>query len=138
MNKRRVLIPIDGSERSLISLQYLKDLYDPNKVEVILLHVREIVFMDGMAVTEEIKEAEEIGARVLNEAADIIKEFDSTSELSFGYAADEILAYVEEKNIDLILMAKNTKKKFAAIVGSVTAQVAKKTKCILVIIPEKN
>lgn len=138
MNKRRVLIPIDGSEKSLISLQYLKDLYDPNKVEVVLLHVREIVFMDGMAVTEEIKEAEEIGSRVLNEAADIIKEFDSTSELSFGYAADEILAYVEDKNIDLILMAKNTKKKFAAIVGSVTAQVAKKTKCILVIIPEKN
>ncbi|WP_297630446.1 universal stress protein [uncultured Clostridium sp.] len=138
MNKRRALIPIDGSEKSLISLQYLKDLYDPNKVEVVLLHVREIVFMDGMAVTEEIKEAEEIGTRVLNEAADIIKEFDSTSELSFGYAADEILAYVEDKNIDLILMAKNTKKKFAAIVGSVTAQVAKKTKCILVIIPEKN
>lgn len=138
MSRRKILIPIDGSDKSLVSLEYLKDFYDPNKVDITLLHVREIVFMDGMAVSEEIKEAEQIGKRILEEAMNSIPEFDCNSELSFGYAADEILAYVEDNNIDAVLMAKNTKKKFAAIVGSVTAQVAKKTKCILVIIPEKN
>ena len=39
--------------------------------------------------------------------------------------------------VEIILMTKNTKKKFSFILGSVTADVAKKVKCTLVIVPEK-
>ncbi|MGL5648084.1 MAG: universal stress protein, partial [Clostridium sp.] len=63
MSKRKVLIPIDGSERSLISLEYLKDFYDPEKVEIILMHVKEIVFVSGIVMADEIKVAEALGQK---------------------------------------------------------------------------
>ncbi|MBY0755801.1 universal stress protein [Clostridium sardiniense] len=136
MTKKKILIPIDGSDRSLISLNYLKNNFKPEDVEVTLMNVREIVFINGMAVTEEVKDAEVIGKRILREASEEIEEFDCKREFSFGYAGDEILRYAEENDIDIILMAKNTKKKFTTLVGSVTAHVVKRAKCIMIIIPE--
>ncbi|MEG1004358.1 universal stress protein [Clostridium sp.] len=136
MAKKNILIPIDGSDRSLISLNYLKDNFKPEDVAVTLIHVREIVFINGMAVSEEIKDAEIIGKRVLQEARKEIEGYDCKKELLFGYAGDEILSYAEDNNTDTIIMAKNTKKKFTIFVGSVTAHVAKRAKCALIIIPE--
>ncbi|WWU64675.1 universal stress protein [Clostridium baratii] len=136
MKKKKILIPIDGSERSLTSLNYLKNNFNKDIVEVNLIHVREIVFINGMAVSQEIKDSSVTGKRILNEAKAQIKEYECKTELRFGYAADEILAYADENKIDTIIMAKNTKKKFTLLVGSVTAHIAKKTKCALTIIPE--
>lgn len=136
MTKKKILIPIDGTDRSLISLNYLKNNFKPEDVEVILMNVREIVFINGMAVSEEVKDAEVIGKTILREAGEKIEEFDYKKEFSFGYAGDEILRYAEDNDIDIILMAKNTKKKFTTLVGSVTAHVVKKAKCIIIIIPE--
>lgn len=140
MGKKKILIPVDGSERSLISLQYLNNNFKPEDVEVVLLNVREIVFINGMAVSEEVKDSEIIGKRILKDAEEQLnklnKEFEYKKEFSFGYAGDEILRYAEDNNIDTILMAKNTKKKFTALVGSVTAHVVKKAKCVVIMIPE--
>ncbi|MGL5415246.1 MAG: universal stress protein [Clostridium sp.] len=136
MSKRKVLIPIDGSEKSLVSLEYLKDFYDPAKVEIILMHVKEIVFVSGIVMADEIKVAEALGQKILERAMSYLEDYDCTGEFAFGYAGDEILDYAEENNVEVIIMGKNTKKKFTTIVGSVTEHVAKKTKCILVIVPE--
>lgn len=140
MEKKKILIPVDGSERSLIALQYLNNNFKPEDVEVVLLNVREIVFINGMAVSEEVKDSEIIGKRILKDAEEQLnklnKEFYYKKEFSFGYAGDEILRYAEDNNIDTILMAKNTKKKFTALVGSVTAHVVKKAKCVVIMIPE--
>lgn len=136
MTKKKILVPIDGNDRSLISLNYLKNNFNPEDVEVILMNVREIVFINGMAVSEEVKDAEIIGKTILREASEKIEEFNCKREFSFGYAGDEIVRYAEENDIDIILMAKNTKKKFTTLVGSVTARVVKRAKCIIIIIPE--
>lgn len=136
MTKKKILIPIDGSEKSLIALNYLKNNFKPEDVEVTLMNVREIVFINGLAVQEEIKDAEIIGKSVLREASEKVEEFNCKREFSFGYAGDQIISYAEDNDIDIIIMAKNTKKKFTALVGSVTAHVVKKAKCIVIIVPE--
>ena len=136
MTKKKVLIPIDGSEKSLIALNYLKNNFKPEDVEVTIINVREIVFINGLAVEEEIKDAEVIGKKLLREASKKVEEFNCKREFSFGYAGDQILNYAEDNNVDIIIMAKNTKKKFTALVGSVTEHVVKRAKCIVIIIPE--
>lgn len=136
MNKRKVLIPIDGSVRSLESIKYLKEYYDPNKVEPILLHVGEIVFVPRSSMQLATQQTELAGKRLLDKASKLIEEYDYKAEFAFGYISDEILKYAEENNVDIILMAKNTKKKFSFILGSVTADVAKRVKCTLVIVPQ--
>lgn len=136
MTKKKVLIPIDGTEKSLIALNYLKNNFKPEDVEVTIINVREIVFINGLAVEEEIKDAEVIGKSLLREASEKVEEFNCKREFSFGYAGDQILNYAENNDVDIIIMAKNTKKKFTALVGSVTEHVVKRAKCIVIIIPE--
>lgn len=136
MTKKKILIPIDGSEKSLIALNYLKNNFKPEDVEVTVINVREIVFINGLAVQEEIKDAEIIGKSILRDASEKIEEFNCKREFAFGYAGDQILNYAEDNNVDIIIMAKNTKKKFTALVGSVTEHVVKRAKCIVIIIPE--
>lgn len=136
IKKKKILIPIDGSDRSLIALNYLKNNFKPEEVDVVLMHVREIVFINGMAVSEEVKDAEAIGKKILNNVREKVEEFNCEKEFSFGYAGDEIVRYAEENDVDIILMAKNTRKKFTALVGSVTAHVVKRAKCVMIIIPE--
>ncbi|MDY6011939.1 universal stress protein [Clostridium sp.] len=136
MTKKKILIPIDGSEKSLIALNYLKNNFKPEDVEVTVINVREIVFINGLAVQEEIKDAEIIGKSILRDASEKIEEFNCKREFAFGYAGDQILNYAEDNDVDIIIMAKNTKKKFTALVGSVTEHVVKRAKCIVIIIPE--
>ncbi|MDQ0148734.1 universal stress protein [Eubacterium multiforme] len=136
IKKKKILIPIDGSDRSLIALNYLKNNFKPEEVDVVLMHVREIVFINGMAVSEEVKDAEAIGKKILNNVREKVEGFNCEKEFSFGYAGDEIVRYAEENDVDIILMAKNTRKKFTALVGSVTAHVVKRAKCVMIIIPE--
>lgn len=136
MTKKKILIPIDGSEKSLIALNYLKNNFKPEDVEVTVINIREIVFINGLAVQEEIKDAEIIGKSILRDASEKIEEFNCKREFAFGYAGDQILNYAEDNDVDIIIMAKNTKKKFTALVGSVTEHVVKRAKCIVIIIPE--
>ena len=136
MTKKKILIPIDGSEKSLIALNYLKNNFKPEDVEVTVINVREIVFINGLAVQEEIKDAEIIGKSILRDASEKIEEFNCKREFAFVYAGDQILNYAEDNDVDIIIMAKNTKKKFTALVGSVTEHVVKRAKCIVIIIPE--
>ena len=117
MTKKKILIPIDGSEKSLIALNYLKNNFKPEDVEVTVINVREIVFINGLAVQEEIKDAEIIGKSILRDASEKIEEFNCKREFAFGYAGDQILNYAEDNDVDIIIMAKNTKKKFTALVG---------------------
>lgn len=137
MSKKKILIPIDGSEASLISLKYVKKFFDPEDVELTLMHVREIVFINGMAVTEVVKDAEVLGKKILEDAKEELKGFDVKEEFTFGSPGDEIVNFTEKDGTDIVVMAKNTKKKFAIFVGSVTSYVVKRVKCIVIMIPEE-
>ncbi|NLK94371.1 MAG: universal stress protein [Clostridiales bacterium] len=136
MNKKRVLVPIDGTERSMHSLYFIKELFPKDTTEIILMHVREIVFFDGMAVSEEIKTAQELGEEVLNVAEEQIREYDTRKYFTFGYAAEEILKKASEEKIDFIVMTKSTKKGLTRMIGSVTASVVKKAHAVVMIVPE--
>ncbi|WP_194189444.1 universal stress protein [Clostridium chrysemydis] len=137
MSKKKVLVPVDGSDRSLVSLEYVKDNFKPEDVEVTIMHVREIVFVNGMAVSEEVRDGEMLGKRVLEEAKKKLPGFNVKTEFTFGSPGDEIVNYTQEDGTDIIVMGKNTNKKFSFLVGSVTAYVVKRVKCIVIMIPEE-
>ncbi len=136
MNKKRVLVPIDGTERSMHSLHYIKELFPKETTEIILMHVREIVFFDGMAVSEEIKLAQESSEEVLNIGASQIQEYDTKKYFPFGYASEEILKKASEEKVDFIVMTKSTKKGLTRMIGSVTTNVVKKAHAVVMIVPE--
>ncbi|OFH99483.1 universal stress protein family protein [Clostridium acetireducens DSM 10703] len=89
-----------------------------------------------MPFAEVMDDKKRIGNEILDKASKKLGEFNCTKEILFGYADKEILGYSSKNNIDTIIMAKNTKKKFSGIVGSVTSQVLKKTNCVMIILPQ--
>lgn len=136
MDKRKILVPIDGTERSMHSLDFIKGLFPKESLEIILMNVKELVLINGMAIADELKIAEEVGEEILANAEKSLNEYSVEKYFTFGYAGDEIVKKANEDNVDFIVMTKSTKKGLTRMIGSVTVSVVKHSKCIVMIVPE--
>ena len=136
MNKKNVLVPIDGTERSMHSLEFIKGIFDKDEVIIEIMNVKELVFVDGISLAEEIKNSEALGRRILDRAVDIMGNYEVKIHFTFGYPGEEIIRKAKEDNSDYIVMTKSTKKGLTRMIGSVTASVVKQANCIVMIVPE--
>lgn len=134
--KRKVLVPIDGTERSKRSLEFIKSIFPSDKVELIIMNVKELVFINGMIISDELTAAKEMGDRILNEALKEVPEYKAETYFTFGYPGDEIVKKAKEDDIDVIVMTKSTRKGLTRMIGSVTINVVKHAKCSVIIVPE--
>ena len=135
MNKRKVLIPIDGTERSMHSLEFVKEIFPKDSVEIIIMNVKELVLINEMIVADEIKFSQELGEEVLEAAKEKMKDYKTETYFTFGYPGDEIIKKANEENIGIIVMTKSTKRGLTRMIGSVTTTVVKRAKCIVMIVP---
>ena len=100
---KRMLVPLDGSKLAGIAISYAKHLAVRLKgIEVVLLHVcypykKSLVPMHKAYI----EHAADTVRRQIEEGMAV----KVRGELLAGYPADEILRYIEKKNIDLVLMA---------------------------------
>lgn len=136
IKRKRILLPIDGTERSLHSIDLIKSIYAKNQIDIIILNVKELVFMDGMIISDELKNTEHIGETILNGAKEMLSGYSTQTYFTYGYASDEILRVAKEEYIDVIVMTKSTKRGLTRMLGSVTTSVMKKANCIVMIVPE--
>lgn len=134
--KRKILVPIDGTERSKHSLEFIKSIFPSEKVELIIMNVKELVFINGMIISDELTAAKEMGDRILNEALKEVPEYKAETYFTFGYPGDEIVKKSKEDDIDIIVMTKSTRKGLTRMIGSVTVNVVKHAKCSVMIVPE--
>ncbi|WP_298844885.1 hypothetical protein [Clostridium sp.] len=59
MKKIKALVPLDGTERSMHSLKWLKDFLGEEVISITLMNVMEIVITNGMVVPPEFDYLEE-------------------------------------------------------------------------------
>lgn len=135
MNKRKVLIPVDGTESSMHSLDFVKEIFPKGSIEIIIMNVKELILVNEMIVADEIKFAEELGEEILEAAKEKMKDYKVETFFTFGYPGDEIVKKAQEENIGVIVMTKSTRKGLNRIIGSVTTNVVKRAKCIVMIVP---
>ncbi|MBU5488882.1 universal stress protein [Clostridium sp. MSJ-8] len=136
MSKKKILVPIDGTERSMHSLELVKSLYSKDAIELTIMYVKELVFINGMVVSEEIQSSQEQGESLLEKAKKIMDGYDVKTYFTFGYPVEEILNKSREEQIDIIVMTKSTKKGLTRMIGSVTSNVVKRAESIVMIVPE--
>lgn len=136
MATKKILVPIDGTERSMHSLDFIKENYSPEKVELHIINVKELVFIDGISMSDEIKTSEKNGRDLLDRARNLVSDYKVDASFTFGYAGDEIVRNAESLGADIIIMTKSTKKGLTRMIGSCTSYVLKHAKCTLVIVPE--
>jgi len=131
---KKVLIPIDGTIRSMKSVELVKSLYLPDMVEITVIMVKEDI--DMMRLEMEYEKAKKEIAPMLSEVENQLSGFAVNKCVDFGKAGEKILNCAEQNNIDVIIMTKSTKKGWSRLIGSVTTYVVKCAKCIVMIVPE--
>lgn len=138
MTFKRILIPVDKSDKTLKSLEQLKGLFRKDEVQVVLLHVIDEFNVSAVDyISPEFMETvTTLSNTVLNRAADLLPGYDIEKVSTLGTPSKEIFNTVESKNIDLIIMTKTGAglvDKY--ILGSVTSKVVKKADVPVMVIP---
>ena len=135
---KKVLLPIDGTMRSIDAAEFIAENFNPNDVEVTAVTVREDYYAFAMTQTD--------AQRVINETmpifdniGNILKDFKLTKKVLIGRkAGEEIVFFVKENDIDTIVMTKSSKRGIKNFIGSVAAYVVSHSGCTIYSIPEND
>ena len=133
------LIPIDGSDRSQKSLDFVLSKFSKDMANITLMSVNDVSLTNltnPMIIDIKIRESQEKIDYMLKSLKNKLSGYEVTTYSVFGDAGQEIIKKSIEDNFDLIVMTKSTKKNFIDSIGSVTLYVVKKSKCTVVIVPE--
>ncbi|MGO5075812.1 universal stress protein [Clostridium sporogenes] len=136
MEKLKVLVPVDSSERSNHSLNLLKNMFDKKQVEVTLINVKEVQVNNIFLIQQQIKKLKGKSEKVMEEAKKKIKNFGYEYEMysCFGIPADKIVEKAEKDNFDMIVMAKSNRKGLEKMKGSVTTKVVKTSEVPVIVV----
>ncbi len=136
---RSILVPIDGSDRSQKSLNFILNEFSNEKVKITLMCVNDVVLTNltnPMIIDMRVKESEKEIKGMLDRLKRKLQGYEVKTYYTIGDAGQEIIEKSIDGKFDLIVMTKSTKKNFIDSIGSVTLYVVKKSKCTVVIVPE--
>jgi len=144
MSMLKVLIPLDGSEKSMHSLDWLKKFLIPKNTEVTLFHVIEAIHSNETFSVQDVENTGLKSKEILDKAAKKLKDYNvdtlstnyKVNKLNtWGYSADLILKEAKEGNYDMIIITKSSGKGISRIIGSVTMKVVRDSEVAVVVIP---
>ena len=145
----KILVPVDFSKNSLNALTFACNLAFEKNASVALLHVFSAPLVSeatasGSIITQMIADQNEISAKRLEQMADQVKEENKRFEKLYfsyrvilGFAADVILEYADENEMDLIVMGiRGETSAIDRILGSVAGKVINRAKIPVLGVPE--
>ena len=120
---KRVLLPVDGSDRSRRTVRMLKNLYRPGDVKVILATV---VAREERIESEYIRKRWKDASReIFDSVLEQIKDYDTETVLLEGNPGAEIVRYAEENQIDQIMLTRSSRGPLRKL-GSVASYIVKR------------
>lgn len=131
---KKILIPLDGTERSMHSIDLVKNLYKKDEVEITLLYIKEDV--KNMIMEEDLIEAEKDMQKMTAPAVKELAGYKLSCEFGLIDPGTEIVKRAVMNSTDIIIMTKSTKKGLTRMIGSVTSYVVRNAPCIVMIVPE--
>lgn len=139
MTKMRILIPLDGSEKSTHSIDWLKSFYGKEDVEITLMNIAQVIYAseaEAVAVISEMGIAKDASNRALDEGEKKLEGYEVEKLSVYGPIADRILKEAVEGSYDMIIMTKSSVKGVSRIIGSVTSKVVRNSQVAVVVVPE--
>lgn len=135
---KKILLPIDGTQRSIDAAEFIAENFNPNDVEVISVSVREDYYAFAMTQTNPQRIIDET-MPIFEPVENILKGFKLTKKVLIGRkAGEEIVLFAKENNIDTIVITKSSKRGIKNFIGSVAAYVVSHSVCTVYSIPENN
>jgi nucleotide-binding universal stress UspA family protein len=136
MPKLKVMVPLDGTEKSMHSILWLKKFFGKDDIDVTLIHVVEALFPGQLEYDYNPENAENLSMHVLDDAAKELEGYKVEKISKHGSAPDVILREAKEGGFDMVVMTKSSVKGIARIIGSVTTKVVRDSEVSVVIVPE--
>ncbi|MBU3182847.1 universal stress protein [Clostridium psychrophilum] len=136
MKKIKALVPLDGTERSMHSLNWLKDFLNKDAISITLMNVMEIVITNDMVVPTEFDYLVEESKVFLDKAQKELEGYEVENFITFGYSGEQILKKAKKDSYDIIIMTKSNKKGLYKMVGSVTSKVVRNASIPVIVIPK--
>ncbi len=144
--KLKVLVPLDGSEKSTHSLLWLKKFFTKDEAEVTLLNVIELsayipqMSSFGESPLYDFSELYEISKKRSTETVDegekMLEGYHVTKLSLEGQSGGVILDTAKEGGFDMIVMTKSSVMGLSRLIGSVTSKVVRDTEVAVVVVPE--
>lgn len=133
---KQIVLPIDGTERSLKTISWVEENYKPEDIEVTILMVADS--LSQLNIKQNHTSATEHMINMMNKYASslIEKGYTVHKEPLFGDAGEQVVEYANEHEVDAIVMTKSTKHNWFDSIGSVTTHVVKYSPVLVMIIPE--
>ncbi len=149
-----ILVPTDGSEGSIQAASCAGELARALNAKVTVLYIQSDEFLlehswgaanfihgvpEGMGSVEQIRDALEKAAheKVIPDSIDALGQLDSEPTVKFlwGHAAEQIISYADENDIDHIVMGSHGRSGLKrAFLGSVSQAVANGAKCPVTVV----
>jgi nucleotide-binding universal stress UspA family protein len=136
MSKIKILIPLDGTEKSMHSLDWLKKFYSKEQSDVTLIYVAEVFYKGETIDVSSFKNFENVGLQILDEAASKLEGYNVNTINVHGHVADMILKEAKDGEYDLVIMTKSSVKGVSRIIGSVTSKVVRNSEVAVIVVPE--
>ncbi|HEY8889695.1 MAG TPA: universal stress protein [Clostridium sp.] len=140
MKKIKILVPLDGTERSMHSLNWLKKIFSKDTISITLINVMQTILtnemMDPVSIPMEYEFITKDSTLILNKAITELEGYEVEKFSTLGYAGDEILRKAEKDSFDIIIMTKCSKNGLHRLIGSVTSKVVRNAKISVIVIPD--
>lgn len=133
---KRILVPVDGSPRSLIALEQLKTTFSPKAFEVVLVMVRENTGY-ALSLGEEAEIREELDKK-LNSIARTIDKYSVITRSAVGRAGARVVEAAKEFGAEMIVMTKSTKPGAGSTIGLTASYIIRHAQCDVMIVKESE
>ena len=137
MSKLKVLIPLDGTETSLYSIQWFKKFFAPNMAEVTLINVIEGLNGKELCSVKELEISLRKSINILSQGEGSLKDYTVKKASALGISSFMILKEAKE-GYDMIIIAKSNIKGLIKFVGSVTTKVIRDSHIPVIAVSEYN
>ncbi len=140
MSNLKVLLPLDGTEKSMDSLVWLKKYLKKENTDVTLVYVAQVIHTNELSMLstspeKEVDASYSIGEKILDDASKKLDGYEVKKSILYGSIADAIIKEAVEGSIDLIVMTKSSVKGFSRIFGSVANKVIRDSKVAVLVVP---
>jgi nucleotide-binding universal stress UspA family protein len=130
---KHVLVPIDGSTRSIEAVQAIENFFPPEQADVTLLLVREDVDSRIKVILDEMTKQ---SMHLLDQAAALIPCYKVEKVVEFGIPGSVILKYAKLHDTSVIMITKRTNTALSILLGSVATHLVKFAHCPVIVLPE--
>lgn len=132
---KRILVPVDGTPRSLIALEQIKATFSPKVFEIVLVMVHE-----NIGVITDTNEEDAIRAD-LAEKLDVIaknlEKYQIIKKTLIGKPGPRIVECANESACDMIVLTKSTKPNHTNTIGITASYIIRHAGCNVFVVQEK-